>query len=201
MLLRPLLAAFLLLACAPPAQAADSMRCGSRIISVEARAAEVLSACGEPDFRDVFSYGGQGLPNEISDSEQWTYNFGSNKLLHVLKLRNGRLIDIETEGYGFRKGTQRCSPTSIVDGLSKYRLLESCGEPFTRRQVGFITAHKPSQQRQYGGLSTSRGHYPVEVFREEWVYNFGSRYFLKVVILDDGAVADVQNGERGFDPR
>lgn len=201
MFMRLLPALFLLLGCAIPAQATDSMRCGSRIISVEARAADILAACGAPHYRDVFSYGVRGLPNEIAGSEQWTYNFGSNKLLHVLKLRDGRLIDIETDGYGFPRGQLRCGPSTIVDGLSKYRLLESCGEPLTRREIGFISALKPRQLQRYGGFSTSRGHYAVEVFREEWVYNFGSRHFLKVVILEDGAVADVRNGDRGFDPR
>lgn len=201
MFMRPLLVTILLLAACPAPEAADSMRCGSRIISVEARAAEVLAACGEPDFRDVLSYSGQGLPNEWSESEQWTYNFGSNKLLHVLKLRRGRLIDIETDGFGFPRGEQGCAPSSVVDGLSKYRLLERCGEPLTSRQIGVISTFKPRHQRQYGGWSTSRGLYSAEVFREEWVYNFGSRYFLKVVTLEDGRVSDVKNGERGFDPR
>ncbi|MGQ0697071.1 MAG: DUF2845 domain-containing protein [Panacagrimonas sp.] len=185
-----------------PVSAADSIRCGSRIVSVEARAADILAACGQPDYRDVFSYPGPGASNEIADSEQWTYNFGSNQLLRVLKLRNGRLIDIESDGYGFPKaGSGRCSPTSIVDGLSKYRLVTSCGEPLTRRTVGFVNALKPAHQRRYGGFSTSRGYYSVEVFREEWVYNFGSRYLLKVVTLEDGMVAEVENGERGFNPR
>lgn len=177
------------------------MRCGSRIVSVEARAAEVLAACGEPQFRDVFSVPAPRRAGEIAEVEQWTYNFGRNQLLHVLKLRHGRLVDIRTDGYGFAPAAYpRCAPNRIVDGLSKYRLLASCGEPLTRRDVGFVTALKPRHRREYGGLSTSRGHYPVEVYREEWVYNFGSNAFLKIVTLDDGAVSEVENGERGFNP-
>ena len=202
MFLRPAFAAFALLATIAPAQSSDSIRCGSRIVSVEARAADVLAACGEPDFRDVFSYDARGGPGTVSDSEQWTYNFGRNQLLQVLTLRHGRLTNIENDGYGFPKtGAQRCSSSSIVDGLSKYRLLASCGEPLTRRDIGYVTALKPLQQRRYGGVTRSRGHYPVEVFREEWVYNFGSSYFLKVVTLEDGIVAEVENGDRGFNAR
>ncbi|MGQ0530192.1 MAG: DUF2845 domain-containing protein [Panacagrimonas sp.] len=200
MFLRPLLAAIVLLAL-PEAGATDSMRCGSRIIAVEARAAEILAACGEPSFRDVFSYPGPDLPGEIAEAEQWTYNFGRNQLLHVLRLRNGRLVDISTDGYGFPESDSvRCSPHGITDGLSKYRLLRHCGEPLTRRNIGFVQGFKPRQRQRYGGLSSSRGQYAVEVYREEWVYNFGSRYLLRVVILEDGVVADVQNGERGFNP-
>lgn len=194
--------ALLTLACTLPVRASDSIRCGSRIISVEARAADILAACGEPDFRDVRSYPGPGRPGEIAESEQWTYNFGRNQLLQVMSLRNGRLVNIQTDGYGFPKnGPRSCAPESIVDGQSKYRLLASCGEPLTRRNLGFIQALRPRHQHRYGGFSTSRGSYPVEVYREEWVYNFGSRYFLRVVTLDDGVVSDVQNGERGFNPR
>lgn len=65
----------------PVVQASDAIRCGSRLVTVESRAADILAACGEPDFRDVQSYGGLGLPDEIAESERWTYNFGSNKRL------------------------------------------------------------------------------------------------------------------------
>lgn len=207
MFARPLLAAFLLtaaaLATAPsPARAGDSMRCGSRIVTVEARAADILAACGDPDYRDVYSYPGPRVPGEISDVEQWTYNFGRNQLLHVLKLRHGRLVDIRTDGYGFTPtAAPRCDSGALEEGLSKYRLLASCGEPFTRRTVGYVTTLQPRHRRRVGGFTTSHGHIPVEVFREEWVYNFGPNQFLKVVTIEDGQIAEVDNGERGFNPR
>ncbi len=186
----------------PVVQASDAIRCGSRLVTVESRAADILAACGEPDFRDVQSYGGLGLPDEIAESERWTYNFGSNKLLQVLHLRNGRLSKIETGGYGFPKAEAGdCSASFIVEGLSKYRLLETCGEPLTRRDIGYVTTLRPTYRQNFGGISQSHGHYALEVYREEWVYNFGSRRFLRIVILEDGVVADVQNGGRGFNPR
>lgn len=174
--------------------AGDTMRCGSRLIGVEARAAEVLSACGEPAFRDVFTYPGVAAPGEIAGVEQWTYNFGPNQLLRILKMRDGQVIDIETDGYGFSSaGDGRCDQSEFQVGLSKYRLLQACGAPFTRRTLGYV----PSlADRGYHGRHR---YFPTEVYREEWVYNLGSRYFLKVVTLEDGAVADVENGDRGFD--
>ncbi|MGQ0619607.1 MAG: DUF2845 domain-containing protein [Panacagrimonas sp.] len=182
-------------------RAGDSMRCGSRLVSVEALAAEILSACGEPDFRDVFPYPGVEGPGVIADVEQWSYNFGPNQLLRVLKLRNGRLIDIESDGYGFRRdAASRCDPSALVDGLSKFRLVRSCGEPLTRRRLGYVQT-QPRHRDRSGGHSRPRRSYPIEVYREEWVYNFGSRYLLKIVTLEDGVVADVQNGDRGFDRR
>lgn len=208
MFVRPLLGAFLLVAllvqASPQVQAGDSMRCGSRIVSVEARAADVLAACGEPDLRDVFSRPLPRVPGELAAAEQWTYDFGPNQLLHVLKLRHGRLVDIRTDGYGvasFASSHRRCAAEQIVEGLSKYRLLATCGEPFTRRTLGYVQMLGPRHRHQLGGWSYSHGHVPAEVFREEWIYNFGSSRFLRVVTLDDGVVTEVDNGERGFTPR
>lgn len=202
MLARRFLVCVLLLGPCLDAAATDSMRCGSRIVSVEARAADVLAACGEPAFRDIHSHPGLAVPGELSDVEQWTYNFGRNRLLHVLRLRNGHLVDIRTDGYGFAPGaTPRCDPGVLVDGLSKYRLVASCGQPLTRRTIGHVTTLKPRHRHRLGGISTTHGHYAADVFREEWVYNFGSRHFLKVLTLEDGVVADVRNGAHGSDSR
>lgn len=202
MFLRPLLVFLALLATDPQVAASDALRCGSRIVSVEAHAAEVLAACGEPAFRDVYARAGSDHAGEIADHEQWTYNFGRNQLLQVLRLRNGRLVDIRTDGYGFPvAAARRCDASILVEGLSKYRLLSHCGEPLTRRALGFRVALQPRHRQRYGGWSTTRGQVPVEVYREEWVYNFGSQQFLRILTLDDGVVSEVQNGERGFNPR
>lgn len=219
MFTRPIFVALLWLACAGEAPAADSLRCGSRLISVEALAAELLAACGEPSFRDVFAYvGPQGLrerfpgdagSNVIADDEQWTYDFGPNQLLRVLKIRNGRLVSIDSDGYGFHAASdRRCQSNDIAQGLSKYRLLKICGEPFTRRYLGLVQSLQQRNRSRLGGsLGGHRGYgrsadfFPVEVYREEWVYNFGSRNFLRVVTLEDGVVANVDNGERGSDLR
>jgi hypothetical protein len=189
---------------APELYAADSMRCGSRLVSVEDRAAEILAACGEPDDREVHSYPGVADAREIAEVERWTYNFGPNQLLHVLKLRHGRLVDIETDGYGFRPGqADRCDPSALVEGLSRFRLVRSCGPPLTRRNLGYVQTYRPLPRDPYAGPRSrgTRGGYAVEVHREEWVYNFGSRYLLKIVTIEDGVVTEVDNGDRGFDPR
>lgn len=201
MTLRSVLIAIALLA-SPALWAGDSMRCGSRLVTVGDRAAQVLSACGEPDFRDVQSYGGSPAPGFINEAERWTYNFGPNKLLHVLHIRSGHLRKIETDGYGFLAASPGdCGPHTIIKGLSKFELLERCGSPLTQRDIGFVTALKPGRRLRLGAYSEYGDHYPVEVYREEWTYNFGSRYFLRIVTIEDGTVAEVENGDRGFNPR
>lgn len=187
---------------AHPAAAADSMRCGQRLIGDDDYAAELLSVCGEPDYRDVWSapapYGG----GWVIDAEEWYYDFGPNQLVRVVRLRNGRIDSIQTDGYGFARQRQsrRCGPHDIIGGLSKFRLVRLCGEPMTRRFVGVF---QPFYGSPYGprhgfppGVRSS-GYAPV--YREEWTYNFGARHLLQVVTLENGRVVEVDSGDRGFD--
>ncbi|MGH8460176.1 MAG: DUF2845 domain-containing protein [Stenotrophobium sp.] len=177
---------------AAQAQASGSLRCGSRIVSEGDSVAALLAACGEPAYRDVWS-----LPNgydTVAGEEQWYYNFGSNLLLRVIRLRAGRVVDIGSDGYGYNEPPHPpCDPDRIVEGLSKFRLVLACGAPFTRRTIGYVMPYAADDFYRYGG-------YAGAVFREEWVYNFGPRRYLLVVTLENGRVVDVQNDDsRGSD--
>jgi hypothetical protein len=100
-----------------PALAEDSMRCGSKLVSIGDGKDKVRTLCGEPSdvsFNGVirrapryeygYGYGryefyGPGvveLPVEV-----WTYNFGSSKLLRKLRFVGDELEDIRTDGYGY----------------------------------------------------------------------------------------------------
>ena len=102
---------------AVPALAEDSMRCGSKLVSLGDGKDKVRALCGEPSdisFHGVirrapryeygYGYGryvyyGPGvvdLPVEV-----WTYNFGSSKLLRKLRFVGDELDDIRTDGYGY----------------------------------------------------------------------------------------------------
>lgn len=180
---------------ASPAGAAGSLRCGSRLVSEGDRAADLLAACGEPAFRDAW---GQPQPggNILADTEEWTYNFGPHQLLRVLRLRNGRIVGIDTDGYGFYGGAdRRCDSGELVPGLSKFRLLTRCGEPLTRKSIGLLRPLGPRGRP----LPPAYRHAYEAVYREEWVYNFGSRYLMRILTLEDGRIVDVENGGRGFD--
>jgi len=190
---------FLLLALwADASRAGDSMRCGSRLVAVEARAAELLSICGEPAYRDVWS--NQALaPGAVAEHEEWVYNFGSQQLLRVVRLRNARVVDIGSDGYGFAEPDpqdRRCGPEQIVEGMAKYRLLTACGAPLTRTVSEVFQAYRP-RLRQPGYPSYNGGGAVVPVFREEWVYDFGPNLFMRVLTLENGRVARIENGARG----
>lgn len=188
---------------APPAQAVDTLRCGSRLVSTDMTAAEVIAACGEPSFRDVWSQDGAYGGGLLGYAEEWTYNFGSSQLLRVLRFRNGRLQRIDTEGYGFaedRRGD--CAQSGITPGMSKYRLIAACGEPLTRTvevtQVPYETHRR--QPHGFGG-SSPKAQFWETVLREEWVYNFGAARFMRVVRLENARVVEVETAGRGFDSR
>ncbi len=96
------------------AQADDTLRCGSRLVSTGDGKDKVRTLCGEPTSVSLagmvrqggygygpydYSYFGPGwvdLPVEL-----WTYNFGSSKLLRKLRFIGDELVEIRTEGYGY----------------------------------------------------------------------------------------------------
>lgn len=193
-----ILLAVLLLVRALPAPAADTLRCGSRLASVDMTAAEVLAVCGEPSYRDVWNQTGAWGGGYLGNVEEWTYNFGSSQLLRVLRFRQGRLQRIDTEGYGFADdGPGDCSQSGIVRGMSKYRLLSQCGEPLTK-VADVVQAPVDRYDRVYD--PRYRYNSWETVYREEWVYNFGPGRLMRIVHLDNARVTDVEFGERGFSP-
>jgi hypothetical protein len=180
------------------AEAAGALRCGSRLVQEGQHAAELLAACGEPNYRDSWGYPGP-RGGWLADVEEWYYNFGPSQLLRVVRLRNGRISSIEADGYGYHESSEvRCEPAALVPGLSKFRLLRLCGEPLTRKASSVLRRLGDDPYRQY---PQGYGDYHTAVHREEWVYNFGSRYLLRIVTLEDGRIVDVEDGARGYDPR
>ena len=95
--------------------AADSFRCGTRLITDGDSAAKVLALCGEPSEVTttsvlrrpvVWRY---GRPWYASDDlvpvvvEFWTYNLGTQKLMRRLRIEEGLVVEIETLGHGYRE--------------------------------------------------------------------------------------------------
>lgn len=187
---------------AGPAVAGDSLRCGSRIVSVRAIAAQVAAVCGEPAYVDRWEYEEPPYGRYVADTEVWYYNFGGNQLLRLLRFRNGRLASVDTDGYGFDSiPSGGCAPGGIVNGESKYRLLVTCGDPVARNRGQALRAVQP-QPRIYQQYDHAlRNDYVTPVYREEWTYNFGSGARQQTAILENGWVVDIVDGDRGFDPR
>ncbi|MDX1495948.1 MAG: DUF2845 domain-containing protein [Salinisphaeraceae bacterium] len=167
------------------------MRCDRRIVSEQDSMFEVQARCGDPALRDrhppvnAYGQGYFGYPEET-----WYYNFGPNRLLHVLEFRNKRLVKIRTDGYGFvMPENTHCLPGDIHRSMSKLRLVAECGEPNQQEHY-----YQLVPQFRHGYIA---GH--VGVLREIWLFNFGPRRLLHEVILEDGYVTDVKaRTEHGY---
>ncbi len=163
---------------------AHALRCDRRIVSEHDTVLEVLARCGEPALRDRhppvnwYGQGFFGYPDET-----WYYNFGPQRLLHILSFRNNQLIRIETDGYGFNPPRDsNCLPGEIARGMSKLRLLASCGEPVQRAQY--------YQLRPLYVAGQIVGQ--IRILRESWHYNFGKQRLLREVVIEDGKVTEVR---------
>lgn len=94
-----------------------SIRCDGRIVSIGAFREEVAAKCGEADHVEAWEEGPRTVYSQLFDyerehyilphliygplqMERWTYDFGSNRLIHYLYFQNGKLIRIETGGRG-----------------------------------------------------------------------------------------------------
>lgn len=183
----PLLISALLVASAPAA--ADVMRCDGKVIRTEDRSFDVLRHCGEPSFRDEWDEYLAYHHAPTAHVEEWYYNFGSSRLLHVLRFRNGKLTAIDTDGYGFDEARRSCRPNEIVTGMSQFSLMSRCGTPDARE--------RRIELRSFPRKGGHRTH-PISVRVDEWIYNFGPSSFIRIVTLVNGRVDEVETGDRGY---
>ena len=90
---------------------ADSVRCGSKVITEGDPIEKVREYCGEPTEtqrtwmtrQPRFEYGGQEIPFEGSEDvpvDLWTYDFGPNKLVRRIRFIAGKVDSIETREHG-----------------------------------------------------------------------------------------------------
>ncbi len=89
---------------------ADSMRCGSKLMTDGDPTDKVLAYCGEPasvERREIlrpYYFYRNSLPihgaYEVS-VEIWTYNFGTHRLMYRLRFEDGLLVDVDTLSHGY----------------------------------------------------------------------------------------------------
>jgi hypothetical protein len=96
--------------------AADTMRCGTDVVSRGDTQIELIEECGQPDAIERLPallvpgatiYGGRyyaapfASPLVPVSVELWTYNFGPRRLMRQVRLESGAVTEIITLGYGF----------------------------------------------------------------------------------------------------
>jgi len=184
---------------------AETLRCGSSLIMRGDFAVEVLEKCGEPDFIDQWQQSVVHPQRGVPNIEQWYYNFGSSQLIQILEFREGVLERIDSADYGFpTPGPRDCQASDLVEGLSKYRLLELCGEPNQANSLVVFSNRDRSRNRSgnnFGRSPLYQTNFLVPVLRETWIYNFGRQRLLREVTLENGIVVEVDTEGRGFNTR
>ena len=80
----------------------------------------------------------------------------------------------------FGQAPFRCGDGLVSLGETKEQVLEQCGEPTSTRR---------SSEFEGEGIP--------EAPMEEWVYNFGSTQFTKILIFRNGVLANIKSGEYG----
>ncbi|WP_130908592.1 MULTISPECIES: DUF2845 domain-containing protein [unclassified Pseudomonas] len=90
------LLALALTAAASQAWAADTLRCGSQLISVGDRSSEVLQKCGDPVSRDLLGYKRSANRREEFQVEEWTYG-PNGGMYQYLRFEGNRLVQITSK--------------------------------------------------------------------------------------------------------
>lgn len=88
------LVAGVLLAAFATAQA-DTMRCGSQLVTTGDRTFEVERKCGVPEHRDLVGYTLSRNDRQEFALEEWVYG-PRNGMLSILTFEGNRLVRIET---------------------------------------------------------------------------------------------------------
>ncbi|BES72912.1 hypothetical protein RE428_39300 [Marinobacter nanhaiticus D15-8W] len=178
-----LLAVLLLL----PSAAQAAFRCGTGLVDVGDWPVEVKERCGEPDY--VAIYPEAALPGIgiVQTVEHWYYNPGPSSFIRRLVFRNGRLQSQDSLGYGFLPGAAgNCNPRVLNDGMSEFEVIKRCGEPLSKR-ITWVVPDEYSRYAERRGVL--QGIYPVE----EWMYEFGSNQFRRIVTFRDGRITEVES--------
>lgn len=98
----------------------------------------------------------------------------------------------------------RCKNKIIRDGMHEHQVIALCGEPATRRHLGYATRGVSyGWRREYPGGYTRR-QYPgsstliEEVVITEYVYNFGPRKFMRRLVFEGGVLTTIESIGYGY---
>lgn len=92
----------------------------------------------------------------------------------------------------------RCGSRLVIDGMHEQQVVAICGEPATRRHLGYAVRPYDLQRRRELGAGFSRGYWrgsiglSEEVVITEYVYNFGPRRLMRGLIFEGGILVEIE---------
>lgn len=178
------------------ASTTHALRCGTHLISEGDLALEVQQYCGKPDWIDRWYdriiIGKDTTFEHILDNinERWVYNFGPQQFMRFLTIRNSRVVNIETGPYGFTMSDTSftCDTSDFSLGISALEVRSRCGEPDAKSRR-YETVTQPIVPG-----ANAQATVPVD----EWIYNLGPQYFVRILTFFNGELIDITTGSRGF---
>ena len=173
---------------------AVALTCPGGIISKGEQLSVVHLKCGDPtyweqrteQFRLLNRWG--GAVERSRTVEEWTYDLGPKRLVRSLTFHDGRLVKIQSGGYGdLGSRTTGDRPGLVSVGDSKAAVILRWGEP------SFI--EKYEKVRQLAGHRGTRIEKTVHV--DVLTYNLGSQRLIRILTFEDGRLVRQRTGGRG----
>lgn len=169
-----------------------ALRCGSQIVSPGDPRSEVREKCGEPAWieertEEQALETRKGALRRFIHTEEWIYNFGPSEFIRVLLFNNGKLVNIETRGYGFSRDAAAvpdCDRAVVSLGDTKLEVKMKCGEPASAevREEELLFKSEQGVERI------------VPIVFEEWMYDFGPNRLIQIYRFKNGRLIAVETG-------
>ena len=166
--------------------------CGNGRAGIGDSKYEIRQKCGEPAYKDQTQVGRfrqieEPFEQDFVHIEYWLYNFGPTQLVKVVIFEEGKVIG--THEYGYGKSSTKPDFDKIVEiGFPTVMVLFHYGPP-TDKEERIDTSVISLKS---GGTLTKK------VFVEEWTYNLGPSYFLRVYRFESGILKRIEQDNRGF---
>jgi hypothetical protein len=171
-----------------------SLTCAGGIVSLGETIAEVHIKCKDPTIWDQRIEESDRRDDEghwihLSRTiDEWTYDFGSNRLIQTLIFKNGDLIKVSSGGYG-KGATNSASdrPGIISVGDSKSKVILKWGQPTYLEQ----------RQEERSSYSSKGEGLQKTVTIERLTYDFGPDRFIRILTFENSKLINIRTGSYG----
>ena len=98
----------------------------------------------------------------------------------------------------------RCGSKIVKDGMHEAQVLAICGDPTTRRDLGYaVRSYDLRFRRHLGGgwteyRSGDYGYISQEVVITEFLYNFGPRKLMRRLLFEGGVLVTIESLGYGY---
>jgi hypothetical protein len=170
-----------------PTFAGEAFYCGEKLVELGAGEQEVIGKCGVPDFSETWEEEFVQKLNEDFERStgvnfaEWTYDYGSNRLIRVLLFREGILKDVQSRGYS-PSSSADCSRKIVDVGATKFEVLRQCGQPQARRQA--------TEKRLEPIDALHRRRYSITT--EYWTYRGRGDALPRTIVFRNRRVIDIE---------